>query len=434
MRDVSNFKSWRALGLALVVGILAGCGGNSGSSDNASLRLVNATLTHPSLDLLASSAVAISANPLDQVSNYASVGTGSVPLQINDAGAASALASTTPTLSSGQHYAVIAYESGGVVTTALLGEDTAQPAAGLAQLRVFDVSPDAGAVDVYITGTATDLASVSPSFSTVSGAQPTAFLAFTPGTYRLRVTGAGNKADLRADIPTFALASQQVASAILTPAAGGVLLNGSVLIQQGSYAAARNTNARVRLAASVSGGATVAASVGSTPIDSGMLAPAVGSYVLVPAATALSVTVNGAAASVAGTGLQAGSDSTLLVYGAPGAAAVSTLTDDNHLPAVATNIKMRLVNGLSGGGGITLTASFAVVASNVAPGSASAYAQVPGSTSTQINVTSGATLLYSLPKTGDPALSLPGNGVYTLFMLGDATATPPLTGLLRRDQ
>lgn len=417
---------WSAVGLC-IAGLLAGCGGGGGSSNNAQVRLVNATLTHPSIDLLANAGVASAANPFDQVGTYASVSTGSVPLQVSDTGTAAGLASTTPTLASGQHYVVIAYESGSTVQTALLSEDNTLPGTGLAQLRVFDSAKDAGAVDVYVTATTTDLATASPTFSTVSSAQPTTFLTFNPGTYRLRVTGAGNKADLRIDIPSFVLASQQLATAILTPTSGGALLNGSVLIQQGANVAARNTNARVRLAAAFSSGAVVAASAGSTVISAGATAPSVGSYVLVPAATALRVSVNGVGMSVPGTGLQAGSDSTLLVSGAPAAATIATLADDNHLPAVATNLKMRLVNGLSSGAsGLTLTADFALVAANVLPGTASAYALVPGNPSMQITVTAGASTLYSAS-----ALSVPGNGVYTLFMLGDIGAATPL---LRRDQ
>ena len=45
------------------------------------------------------------------------------------------------------------------------------------------------------------------------------------------------------------MTSQEVASIILTPSVGGTLVNGGLLAQQAAYTAARNTNARVRLAA-----------------------------------------------------------------------------------------------------------------------------------------------------------------------------------------
>jgi hypothetical protein len=126
-----------------------------------------------------------------------------------------------------------------------------------------------------------------------------------------------------------------------------------------------------------------------------------------------------------------------MVYGAPGSATASVIGDDNHLPSSALNLKMRLVNGLTGAATpLTLNAAFAVIASNVAPGTASSYAVVGASTPLQLDVfaASSATPIYSTTTTGTGApLSLPGNSVYTLFMLGDASANPPIH-LLRKDR
>jgi hypothetical protein len=134
-------------------------------------------------------------------------------------------------------------------------------------------------LDVYSTEAATGLASVTTatvSFTTVGTFDSPGPLTYSPGTYRVRVTGCCNKSDLRLDIPTVTLSNQQAASIVLTPASGGVLLNGSALIQQGAYTATRNTNARVRLAAAVSGNGLVAASAGSAVIDAGSVAPKFG--------------------------------------------------------------------------------------------------------------------------------------------------------------
>lgn len=50
------------------------------------------------------------------------------------------------------------------------------------------------------------------------------------------MTGAGNKADLRNGFSgtTVTLASAQTGTVLLTPASGGLLLNGSAVIQQGA--------------------------------------------------------------------------------------------------------------------------------------------------------------------------------------------------------
>jgi Domain of unknown function (DUF4397) len=249
------------------------------------------------------------------------------------------------------HYVVIAYESGGALRTTVIAEDTAAPAAGTVSLRVFDAATDAGAIDVYVTDPATDITTLtSPTFSfgTLSSLQASGFLAIAPGTYRVRVTGSGNPVDLRLDMAAVTLTSQEVAALVLTPTTGGTLVNGAVLAQQGPYTAGRNTSARVRLAAAVSNGATVSAGAGAAVIANNVVAPSVGGYVIVPAAAPINVSVNGASVAAPAAKLAAGSDSTLLVYGSAAAPTASLIADDNHLPATSGNLKLRLLNGLTG--------------------------------------------------------------------------------------
>jgi uncharacterized protein DUF4397 len=433
--DVLNFRVRLGTLVACAAFALAACGGGGGSSGSANVRLVNATSTHASLNLLSNGNTAVSGAAQDTVSSYAGVDAGSPTLQINDATSGSALATLAPSVSKDAHYVVIAYESSGALRTTVIAEDTAAPSAGTASLRLFDAATDAGAVDVYITDPSADLTASSPSFSFGSSValQASAFLSFAPGTYRIRVTGAGNTADLRLDMPSVALTDQEIANVLLTPTSGGTLVNGAVLSQQSTYTAGRNTNARVRLAAAVSGGAHVSASAGAVAIASNVASPSVSGYVLVPAGSALNVSVNGNSVGAPAAAISAGSDSTLLVYGAPAASTASLITDDNHLPASTSNLKLRIVNGLTGSAQpVTLDAAFAVIANNVQPGTASPYALVASSTALQIDVfvPSSVTPIYTSSSSSTP-LSLPGNAVYTLFMLGDAGS--PIA-LLRRDR
>lgn len=423
-------------GAALAVtaaALLAACGGGGGdSSGAAALRVVNATLTHPSLDLLQNSATAISATATDTASAYASVGTGTLTLQLDDSGTSTALAATSAALSKDAHYALLAYESGGAVKTVLLSEDLTAPASGTAQIRLFDAAVDAGALDVYITDPSTDLATVSSPTVTVAApaaAQAVGLYSYAPGTYRVRVTLSGNKSQLLLDMPAVVLGSQQIVTVAMTPAAGGILLDGSMLVQQGSYAAVRNTNARVRLAAAVSGGASVSAGAGSAAIDSVSAAPAVGTYAVVPASGALNVSVGGASVAAPAAALQAGRDYTLLVHGASGSATAALLEDDNRLPASTGSVKMRLVNGLTGSAaGLTLVADFNPVATGVLPGAASAYGTVAADTAMEVDVTSSTS---STPVFSRTALSIAGSSVYTVFVLGDSGSPQ---GILRRDR
>ena len=427
-----DLRSWAARAAVLAAMALTACGGSGGGSDSASVRLVNATLTHASIDLLASASLAASGAAADTVSSYVDVPSGSPMLQVNDTSSGTALATTSPSLSGDRRYALVTYENAGTVRTAVIAEDTQAPAAGSASLRVFDAALDAGALDVYVTAPNVELATVtSPTFSVnaTTAVQASSFSSFTPGAYRIRVTGAGDRSDLRLDIASTTVTSQQVATVLLTPTVGGTLVNGSVLLQQGNYTAARNGNVRLRLTAAVTPGASVSATAGATPIAT-LTAPAVGSYATVPAGAAIGITLNGAPVAAPAAPPAAGSDATLLVYGNAATAAAGFVLDDNHLPASNSTFKLRLLNGLTGAAEpLTLTANFAVVASNVAPASASAYAVVGATATSRLDVTTPSSPNSIFPS--GAALNVPGNGVYTLFMLGDAAAPNPL---LRRDR
>ena len=432
---MKNFKRWTvAIGMAAFGMVLSGCGGNSNSSgDAASLRLVNATLTHPSLDLFINANASVAAVAADAISAYVSPGSGSNTLQVNDAGSTTALATSVPSLTSGAHYALLAYESGGVVRTAVLNEEIAAPTSGAVTLRIFDAAVEAGKLDVYVTDPATDLATVSTpttSFGVLT-APAAVSLTKSPGTYRVRVTGAGNKGDLRMDVSSLTLTNQQIAYVVMTPATGGQLLNGATLIQQGAYAATRNTNTRVRLASAVSGGATVAASASAgttaTVIDAGSVAPAFGYYTLVPAASTLNISVNGASVGAPATALAAGNDMTLLVYGSAGSATAALIVDDNRAPDSAS-VKLRLINGITAtAGALTFTANNAPVASGIVPGGASGYVSVSGSANA-MNLS-----LYSSVSPGvyyTTSTTLNAGTVYTV-LAADASAPPPAQLLIR---
>ncbi|MDE2613830.1 MAG: DUF4397 domain-containing protein [Burkholderiales bacterium] len=409
-------------GVALALA-LTGCKSGSGSG-SASVRVVNATHGHASIDLLVSGTKYAGPATTGQASSYGSVPSGSQTVQWADSGTVTALASVGPSLSESQAYTLIAYDSNGLLKAAWVGENDVAPAANTLNLRVIDLATDAGAVDVYVTAPGVDLNTVNPNFSVgASGTSPsTAFLAFTPGTYEIRVTANGNKGDLRLDIPSVALANQQNVVVLLTPTLGGALVDGGVLIEQGAYTASYNGNARVRLVSGVPGG-TVSASTATTTLASNLPSPSIGSYAMVPpGAAAWTVSVNGAAAAVPPITLSAGSDNTLLVTGQQASPAVSLLVDDNHAPAVTTMANVRLVNGTTDAvNGLTLTVDSAIVANGVVPGSSSAYAnvRVQASTTSHFEVS-------TLPLTPTPIAAidrtLVAGGVYTVFVLGN-TAT-----------
>lgn len=420
------------LTLGVLATVLVACGGSSeDSSSLVSLRVANATLTHTSLNLLVDATASIQATTTDSVSAYAELASGSRALSLTDAGSSISLSSSSPTLTAEGHYTLLAYESGSNIKTALLNEDLDTPATGAVTVRVYNTALEAGKLDVYVTTTAvtelTDLSAVSTVGSFLDTSQAAAFsLSYSPGNYFVTVTSSGNPKDIRLLSMPLAMANQQVATVLLTPCAGGLLLDGSLLVQQGAYSVFRNTATRVRLASAVSGDALVAVSAshasGTSTIDAGSVAPQLGAYALVPTNSQLRVSVNGKALDASAASLLAGRDMTLLVHGTPEASAVTLLTDDNRPPSSSTSVKLRLINGISGNSAnlLTLTANSATVASSIEPYAASTYTAVAGSTSV-VNLT-----LYSSQKAGlyytNTSYVLNANSVYTVLAAGDFAA------------
>ena len=63
--DVVDIRKWLATVASCAAVTLAACGGGGGdSSDSTSVRVVNATLTHTSIDVLANGATAVAATPI----------------------------------------------------------------------------------------------------------------------------------------------------------------------------------------------------------------------------------------------------------------------------------------------------------------------------------------------------------------------------------
>ena len=425
-----RFKTW-AWGLSVAAAtLLTACGGG-GDSSTAQMRLLNASIGYAALDMSVDSTTVNSAVAYAGVGSYADVKTSATGTEIQSNSVGSTLASSTPTLAAGSHYAMIAYGSAGSLQTTLLQEDQEAPASGKSKLLVLNLAPDAGSMDVYVTGADETLDTASTVAAGIAAGSGSGYVSLNSGTFRVRLTAAGSKSDVRLDIPSINLPSAGVSTLVLTGSAGGVLVNGIQLIQQGATTNFPNTTARARLVAAVGGSALVSGSVGQTALMPTSVAPTIGDYTTLTAGAAdLSVYVNGQLMSFAKPTLVAGNDYTLMVWGPAASPQLAVLTDDNRLPtSPTTTAKIRLVNGVaSAATGLTLNVDYSALASNVVAGTASTAQTTPASTSALLTVTSpsSTTPVYSLSDLGITA-----GYVYTVFVMGDSTA---MVGSLRRER
>jgi hypothetical protein len=423
--------------LAAAVVSLSGCGGSSGT---ASIRLLNVSTGYSSLDLYASNNGDTSPTYTSQLqgvayetlSNYAAMGSGTYSLEFRNSGSASALATDgSENLTDGSHNTYVGYGSSGNFATVKISEDQSSANSGYAKVTVINAS-EAGNVDVYLTDSTTDLVNASPVASNIAtGGSST--ITVTSGNYRLRVIGTADTTDLRADVAQVTFNSTTVNSLLLTSTTGGMLVNVSLLPQQGSLSTYNNTQARVRGAVGIANGTTVNATVSGTNILTNATVGVIGgTYTLVDSGS-LPVTLNvdGAPVTIPNQTLAAGADYTFLVWSNASGTQTSLIADVNTLPAsLASKSRVRLLNGMSGlGDPLTLLVNFQTGATGVTLGTASAQAQFTSGTDNEVDVIDTNTSATLLTKT---TLTLDAGGVYTMFMAGGGNS--PVNGTLRKDR
>lgn len=419
---------WVAVAALAATALLAACGGGADRT-KAQVRLVNASSGYTQIDWRVDDALRQGAVAYGETASYAEADPGKTNT-LARAGSGTALLSFNPAVSERKYYTLLAYGPQGGLKQLLLDDNAGAPADNRSLLRVVNAAPDAGALDIYLTGTADTLAESVPVQAGAGVDAVGSWLTVNSGSYRLRVTATGSKTDLRLDVPAVVLSSKQVVTLVLAPAAGGVLVKGLVLTQQGAIAALTPTQARLRVVAGLADASSVNLRLGGAAVLSNVTAPAVTPYTLVPSGEqAVVILVNGTAQPGSSTTLTAGADYTLLVYGASGAPVVRWITDDNNLPSDRTRAKLRLVNGVEGlGGALSLSVDFAPLADGLAAGEASAYGAIDATTTAQLLVTAAGTatpLFRAIDQTFVAAAN------YSVFLVGSATAP---VGIVRKDR
>ncbi len=436
-RPLSGRSAFRPLNLAttaLTLGlILTGCGG--GDEDTSTqVRLVNASAGYSTLSLGWDDTTIASSVEQGAASSYTGVSSGTVDATLSAGDSSTALETTERSTSDDTQYSIVAYGWKGSLKSIILTENEEAADSGYAKFRIYNSATDAGSLDVYLTDTSASLedsTAVASSVST-SAFNSAGFLKVKKGNWRLRVTGADDKDDLRLDVSSMTLSDQEVYTLVLSPTSGGVMVN-SVLIPQGdSVSYLKTTLARARLVAGVSATTTppVSASLGSTTLASSTASPAVGGYKILTAGDgqSLSVSVSGTSLGTTSVDVEAGQELSVLVSGSASAATVQVIEDDNRLPT-SGKAKVRLVHGSEGTADLFLTVNYAALASNIAYGTASSYSTVTASSSSvaQLEVNSATSTLF----TPSSDLYLQSQGVYSVFVLGSGGT---VVGRLSKDR
>jgi len=237
----------------LLAVLMAACGGNAdGSSGTARIRLLNLSTGYESLDLYTTGedsdtdTQAFASVQRGSITSYATLKSDLYTLKFRRSGTTGNLQSLSASLVEDLQITYVA--CGALNRFAVMGIDDSSdpPDSGYATLQLFNIS-SVGSVDIYLTGANDALDDVSTTVSSLTSSSQNA-ATVTSGTYRLRVTVAGSKNDVRLNVPQLTLASQAVTAIILTDADGGVLINAVVLPRGGQPVTYENAgNAQVRL-------------------------------------------------------------------------------------------------------------------------------------------------------------------------------------------
>lgn len=104
------------------------------------------------------------------------------------------------------------YAVGGTGATAVsfvqVADTNTAPAAGQVRLRAVNMSPTAGAVDIFVTAAGADLSTATPTFSNVPVQGKSGYVSIAAGTYTIRAVPAGTAAAARNAAVTITLAGQ----------------------------------------------------------------------------------------------------------------------------------------------------------------------------------------------------------------------------------
>ena len=427
MRAPSSFLAVPAILAAL---LLVGCD-STGSGGDAYVRVVNASMDYASVDLYLDDKLKIASTGFESASSYLKVDSDSYDVEFRRSGASGALGSYNTDLEGDERLSWLVLGPSGDFQVIAVDENHDPADKDESLVRVVNAASDAGPVDVYLTDATADLVDVSPTYSAVAidTLAGEGLVKFESGTWRLRVTAAGSKTDVRLDRSDLALASKGVYTLVIAGTTGGVLTDAMLLQQDGNLTLLQTTQARVRAAIGLDGGTNASVSVDGTALVSAATIPVLGTYRVVDAGPAdVVLSVDGADLSVPDVTLAAGSDYTLVYTGTPAAVTQSPVIDVNRLPTSGT-FKVRLINAMSAlGEPISMSVDFLPAADSVALGSVAMSDEIDAVDNGRIDVTRVTTssTLYSLS-----SLSLASRAVYTQVMFGSASSP---TGALRKDR
>jgi hypothetical protein len=222
-----GFRVLASIGLLAGVTALSGCqldtiSGNTGAQ--GLIQFVNAAPRYATMNLFVDSTSAL-ANPqaYDSGSSvYVDALTNPRTFKVTTGADTTTLASAQLLVQNMSVYTIIATQHATGAGLLVLPDTVSPLPSGQVAIRVINASRSAGAVDVYVTGADSTLATASASHIVFEGTSGYILAPVPAGTLRVRVTAAGTKTVLL-DVDASLLTDGQARSVLLMDAIGGGL-------------------------------------------------------------------------------------------------------------------------------------------------------------------------------------------------------------------
>lgn len=407
------------------------------NTDSAHVRLLNVSSGYNSLDLYTNDGNSDADRQLfsgvtsGSASGYSAIKAGSYTLKFRKSGVSGDLLAVGESPTESSYTTYVAYGATNHFALLALNENATAPGSGYTKVQIINAMVS-DSFDVYLTGANDSLDDVSPTIALAKPGLQSVANTIVSGTYRMRITAAGSKTDIRLDVPSITLASAGVASLVISETQGGVLVNAVLLAQQGDPVFYNNTNVRLRGAVGLSTGSAVTVNVDGADLLTRRPARSfiADTYTTLAAgAVPVNVYVDNVNVASGVRALEAGKDYTLLVWDSGGVPQMTLIADDNRA-AAADRVKLRLLNGMSGlGVPLIMSVDFSPVAEYIDVGSASDPAEISAGDDYQLDVLNAQTLAALLTR---DSVSLQGGGVYTFFSAGGGGSA--VAGTLRKDR
>lgn len=411
------------LWIAAVVAVLTlvpGCKGKN-SQNSTNMRAVHAVVDAEPLDVLVDTDVKVSALSFGSTSAISQFGSGTRDVQVRSTTAQTILNDKQLSFSSGVNNTLVIYGKRAAMQTQVIVDDATSPASGNFRVRALNLSPDTGAVDLYVTtgSISTSSGSIVPaaSYGALTGAAE-----LLTGTLQITLTTSGTQDILFQSAPQ-PFTDNSTYTVLVLPSLGGKLVS-AVLLTQGANPTGtllQNPLARVKAVNGITDSPALNFKADGTVLLTSVPFMGSSSYVTTAAG---SRTLQVEASNVPGTNIVSNTkqldparDFSAVAFGTLATPALLAFPDDNSLPTAGFG-KIRFVNALVGSGTVDVLVNFAAQTTGLAFGAASTYFQVtPSLTYTFTFATPGGVTVIG---TITP-VEIDAGAIYTVYLFGTAS-------------